>query len=110
MKFILKYARVDNSDDSDDDKIILEEQVSDWQFIDDSTELDHQQPQDYYPLFKNATRNPEETIRDLSLAPPLDEFEESDPENYYYEQENKMSKDGINYDIFNNFEKSIEKF
>ena len=101
---------MDNSDDSDDDKIILEEQVSDWEFIDDSTELDHQQPQDYYPLFKNATRNHEETIRDLSLAPPLDEFEESDPENYYYEQENKMSKDGINYDIFNNFEKSIEKF
>ena len=29
MKFILKYARVDNSDDSDDDKIILEGQVSD---------------------------------------------------------------------------------
>lgn len=37
MKFILKYARVDNSDDSDDDKIILEGQVSDWEFIDDST-------------------------------------------------------------------------
>ena len=44
MEFIEKYARVDNDSDQvfiDDDKVLLEEQVSDLEFIDDSTELNY---------------------------------------------------------------------
>ena len=43
-----------------DDDILLKEQVNNLEFIDDSREFDDQEPQDYYPLFKNVTRGSEE--------------------------------------------------
>ena len=36
------------------------EQISDYEFIDDMTGFDDQQPQVYYTVFKNVTRDPEE--------------------------------------------------
>ena len=49
MEFIQKYARFDDFDQEfiDDDEVILEEQVRDCEFIDDSKEFEDQQPLNY---------------------------------------------------------------
>ena len=44
MEFVEKYARVDDDPDKefiDNDEVMLEEQVSDREVIDDSTELNY---------------------------------------------------------------------
>lgn len=44
MEFVKKYARVDDDSDKefiDNDEVMLEEQVSDREVIDDSTELNY---------------------------------------------------------------------
>lgn len=44
MEFVEKYARVDDDSDKefiDNDEVMLEEQVSDYEVIDDSTELNY---------------------------------------------------------------------
>ena len=44
MEFVEKYARVDDDSDKefiDNDEVMLEEQVSDREVIDDSTELNY---------------------------------------------------------------------
>ena len=69
-----------------DDEVISEERVSDCKSIDDSTELDEQQPLNYF--FKNVERNLEEAALDQSLS-FLDEFEDSEPENYYHSKFDK---------------------
>ena len=46
MEFIEKYARNDDSDIDIDDANILEEEVSDLDFIDDVTEYEDLQPSD----------------------------------------------------------------
>ena len=100
MEFIQKYVRVDDDFDQefiDDDEVILDEQVSDCECIDDLTEFDNQQASNYF--FKSVERNLEEAS--------LDEFEDSDTENYC---QSKFKKSEIDYDIFDNFEKRIEKF
>ena len=64
--------------------------------------------QNYYPFFKNVKIDPEEAVQDQGLS-FLDEFDDSDPENYCYGH-NEIEKNGIDYDIFDNFEKRIENF
>ena len=107
MEFIKKYTRVgDDSDPEfiDDDDVISEEQVSDREFIDDSTKFYDQQSSNYF--FKNVATNLEEAALDQSLS-FLDEFEDSDPENYCHSEFDKSEFDN---DIFDNFEKRIKKF
>lgn len=69
-----------------DDEVFFEEQVSDRKFIDDSTELDEQQPLNYF--FKNVERNLEEAALEQSLY-FLDKNEDSEPENYYHSKFDK---------------------
>lgn len=64
MEFTQKYARVD--DDFDDGRVILDEQVSYREFIDDSTEFDNQQPLKNF--FRNIKRNLKEAALGQSLS------------------------------------------
>ena len=51
MEFIQKYVRVDDNFDQefiDDDEVILDEQVSDCECIDDLTEFNNQQASNYF--------------------------------------------------------------
>ena len=83
MEFIEKYAKVDDSDKDTDDDNILKGKVSYLDFIVDVTKHEEQQPLDYYPLFKNVTRGPEEAAKDQSLTTIIDAFINSEPKNYY---------------------------
>lgn len=109
MEFIQKYSKVyDDSDNEfiDDGVTVEEERVSDCELIENSTEFDDQGPENYYLIFRNVKKNPEEAAQDQGLA-VLDEIDD-EPEKYSYEYE--VDKNEIDYDIFTNFEKRIEKF
>ena len=102
MEFIEKYAKLDGSDD-EDEEMAKDDEVrhqSDDDFI-DNDDFQDQNPSDY--RIKNITRDLQEAMQDKEL---WKEFECSDPENYvppYYDEGDYQ------YDEFQGYEKGIEK-
>ena len=113
MVIIQKYGRVDEDPDQEfiaDEELIMEDQVSGCEFIDDVTEFDDQQTSNYLlkHYFIYFLKNVE---RDLAEV-PLDQIlsfldEDSNPENYCQPE---YDRKGIEYDISDKFEKRTQKF
>ena len=66
MEFIEKYARVEGSDEDDNDEMLVaggdEVSLSDEVFIDDKTNFEDQAPQNY--CLTNFTRDLQEAVQD----------------------------------------------
>ena len=108
MRFIEKFARVDNEDNISVDENNIDEEVSGYDLNDNFIDnfLTEQPVSDYYPPLKNVTKSKEEAMQEsLMYKTDCDEYE-SDPENYFPKELEDIE---IEYYEFENFDKRIDE-